>query len=123
MLNMVSDTLEENGIPNVFCQGNVMRRNKALKAFYNSDEVRVIMLTTGSAASGTNLTQASHIVFIEPIAGTQEEAYAVESQAIGRAHRQGQTKQLVVARFVAKDTIEWELYKRNQAPKSSEKAK
>jgi len=39
--------------------------------------------------------------------------FVAEAQAIGRAHRQGQTKKLVVARFVVLGTIEYELFKRN----------
>ena len=34
------------------------------------------------------------MVLIDPVAGSKEEAIAVESQAIGRAHRMGQDKQV-----------------------------
>ncbi len=43
---------------------------------------------------------------LDPVGGTNEEAKAIEGQAIGRAHRQGQTKKLVLARFIVKDTLE-----------------
>ena len=55
---------------------------------------RVIMLSLEHAASGTNLTEATHIVLIDPVAGTQAEAVSIEQQAIGRAHRMGQNKQV-----------------------------
>ena len=45
--------------------------------------------------------------------GSKKEAQAIESQAIGRAHRQGQTKQITIVRFVVKNTIEHALYLRN----------
>jgi hypothetical protein len=94
MLYKIGSTLEENGIQVVFCKGNVMQRNKAIRNFYSQDNIRVIMLSLENAASGTNLTQgqlvlfvfcaltlhcvcaASHIVLIDPIAGTREEAQA-----------------------------------------------
>jgi SNF2 family DNA or RNA helicase len=41
---------------------NVYRRNKAITAF--SKDVKVILLGLKSAASGTNLTQATHIVLM-----------------------------------------------------------
>ncbi len=45
--------------------------------------------------------------------GSKKEAQAIESQAIGRAHRQGQTKQITIVRFVVRNTIEHALYLRN----------
>ena len=57
---------------------------------------RVIMLSLEHAASGTNLTEATHIVLMDPVAGTHSEAVSIEQQAIGRAHRMGQNKQVCV---------------------------
>jgi SNF2 family DNA or RNA helicase len=37
----------------------------------------------------------------------------MEGQAIGRAHRTGQTKQVSVVRFIIKDTVEEEIYNEN----------
>ena len=99
MLEMAKEAMEENGIGYVLCKGSVTRRNKALRQFYTQSDIRVIMLSLGDAASGTNLQQASHVVLMDPIAGTKEEADATEQQAIGRAHRQGQKKKLVVLRM------------------------
>ena len=52
------------------------------------------MLSLENAASGTNLTEATHIVLMDPVAGTPAKAVSVEQQAIGRAHRMGQNKQV-----------------------------
>ena len=52
------------------------------------------MLSLEHAASGTNLVEASHVILIDPVAGTKAQAHAVEAQAIGRAHRMGQDKQV-----------------------------
>ena len=101
MLFKIGATLQENGIQVVFCKGNVMQRNKAIRNFYSQDNIRVIMLSLENAASGTNLTQgqspllllllatdgpclfaASHIVLIDPIAGTREEAQAGKFAAL-----------------------------------------
>ena len=53
------------------------------------------MLSLEHAASGTNLIEASHIVLIDPVAGTKEKSVAIENQAIGRAHRMGQDKRVI----------------------------
>jgi len=58
----------------------------------------VIMLSLEHAASGTNLMEATHIVLMDPVAGTPAKAVSVEQQAIGRAHRMGQNKQVTYAR-------------------------
>jgi SNF2 family DNA or RNA helicase len=50
-----------------------------------------------SAACGINLTAASHIFLLEPCLNP-----AVEAQAIGRAHRMGQTRSVVVKRLYVK---------------------
>jgi hypothetical protein len=114
MLEKIGSTLVSCDIPVVYCKGNVHMRNKAIRDFQTSaDGKRVMMLSLDRAASGTNLTMASHVVLIEPVAGTKEEALATEGQAIGRAHRQGQTKELHVLRLIMRDTIEHELHRRN----------
>jgi SNF2 family DNA or RNA helicase len=46
---------------------NVHNRNKAISAFKADDlRVRVIMLGLESAASGTNLMEATHVILLGP---------------------------------------------------------
>jgi hypothetical protein len=80
---------------------------------YNNegDDNKVIMLSLQNAASGTNLTEASHILFIEPINSTVEERKAIEGQAIGRACRVGQKNKVTVMRILIEDTIEEKIYR------------
>ena len=70
------------------------------------------MLSLSNSASGTNLTEATHILFVEPINSSFEEVRSVESQAIGRACRLGQKNKIKVLRILTKDTIEEEIYQR-----------
>jgi len=51
----------------------------------------------------------------DPHPGSKTEAEAYETQAIGRAHRQGQTKDVMVVRFLIKDTVEHRIYIQNCA--------
>eukprot|EP01118_Nematostelium_gracile_P004272 TRINITY_DN15002_c0_g1_i1.p1 TRINITY_DN15002_c0_g1~~TRINITY_DN15002_c0_g1_i1.p1 ORF type:complete len:192 (+),score=48.47 TRINITY_DN15002_c0_g1_i1:37-612(+) len=113
LLHLIGDTLNECGIKNVYVKGNVHQRNKAIDKFKTEENIRVIMLSLEHAASGINLIEATHIILMDPVAGTKEEASAIESQAVGRAHRQGQTKQVIVVRMIIKNTIEYEYYLRN----------
>ena len=71
------------------------------------------MLSSESAASGTNLTKASQIILLDPVYGDFKYRKDTENQAIGRAHRLGQTEQLEVVRFIVKESIEEEIYNTN----------
>jgi non-specific serine/threonine protein kinase len=71
------------------------------------------LLSSDKAASGLNLTEASHIVLLDTLNTNKKEAQQIENQAIGRACRIGQTKTVLVNRFIMKDSIEEEFYKQN----------
>eukprot|EP01127_Copromyxa_protea_P003356 TRINITY_DN13182_c0_g1_i1.p1 TRINITY_DN13182_c0_g1~~TRINITY_DN13182_c0_g1_i1.p1 ORF type:complete len:1050 (+),score=253.50 TRINITY_DN13182_c0_g1_i1:21-3170(+) len=108
LLSRMGELLAQEGVASVVVEGNVHRRNKAIHAF--SKNVKVILLGLKSAASGTNLTQATHIVLMDPMQGTAKEIRATEAQAIARAYRQGQERKVTIVRFLIKDTIEHETY-------------
>lgn len=114
LLRRVGDVLNEYGIKNVFCKGNVWQRDKAIREFNVDDKMKVIMLSSESAASGTNLTKAEMVILLDPVYGTYEHRRNTEWQAIGRAYRTGQTKQVQVVRFIIKDTVEEEIYNMNK---------
>ena len=75
------------------------------------------MLSLTNAASGTNLTEASHIFFIEPIDASRKEIRAIEGQAIGRACRLGQKNKVNIVRILARNTIEEEIFNKNYKDK------
>ena len=112
MLNLIGKSLSENGVENSFVKGNVWARNSAISKFKIGNDNKVIMLSLSNSASGTNLTEATHILFVEPINSSFEQVKAVESQAIGRACRLGQKNKIKVLRILTKDTIEEEIYKK-----------
>ena len=116
LLSMIGIVLKDNGVDNVFYVGNVHQRNAAIMSFRKNfkkkkNSKRVIMLSTKNAASGTNLTEATHVIFMEPIKGNKEEIKSIEAQAVGRAVRIGQENQVRVIKLIVKDTIEEEIYK------------
>ncbi len=112
MLSLISKSMLENGIDSSFISGNVYKRNKAISRFkMGGEDNGVILLSLEKSASGTNLTEATHIIIVEPIEDKKESIKAIESQAIGRAVRLGQKQQIEVIRILCKDTIEEEIYK------------
>jgi SNF2 family DNA or RNA helicase len=71
------------------------------------------MLCLKNAASGTNLIEATHILFVEPINAPQKEIQIIEHQAIARACRIGQKNPVMVIRILIENTIEEDIYRRN----------
>jgi len=123
LLTKIGRILTENGVPNIFCKGTVFRRDKCIRNFNEKNDVKVIMLSSGSMASGTNLTKATQIIFVDPAYGTYEYRIDLEKQAIGRAHRTGQTKEVTVIRLIIKDSIEEQIYYSNRKSTKSESDK
>ena len=115
MLNLIGKSLSENGVENSFVKGNVWARNSAISKFKlgkdkSGNDNKVIMLSLSNSASGTNLTEASHIIFVEPINTSHDEMKAIEGQAIGRACRLGQNNKIKVIRILTQNTIEQDIY-------------
>lgn len=113
LLKKIGKILNENGVKNVFCKGNVFQRDKAVREFNEDDKIKVIMLSSESAASGTNLTKATQIILVDPVYGDYKYRKDTENQAIGRAHRLGQAHTLKVIRLIIRDTIEEKIYNMN----------
>jgi SNF2 family DNA or RNA helicase len=113
LLIKVGQVLDLYSINNVFCRGNIWVRDKAIRDFTSKEDIKVCMLSSESAASGTNLTAASTVILLDPVYGTYEYRRNTEWQAIGRAYRMGQTKKVTVVRFIIKDTVEEEILKLN----------
>lgn len=114
LLRKVGKILTENNIKNVFCRGSTYQKDKAIREFNDNNNIKVIMLSSESAASGTNLTKATQVILLDPVYGEYEYRRNTEGQAIGRAHRLGQTNVVKVIRFVIQDTIEEEIYNKNK---------
>jgi SNF2 family DNA or RNA helicase len=115
LLKRVGRILNENGVKNVFCKGNCYQRDKAIREFNDDDKVKVIMLSSESAASGTNLTKATQVILLDPIYGNYKYRKGQERQAIGRAHRLGQKNTIKIVRLIIKDSVEEEIYDLNNA--------
>lgn len=69
--------------------------------------VRVMLLQVRCGACGLNLQSASRVYFTRPHWNP-----AVERQAIGRAHRRGQSKAVTVVRLIAQGTVDEECIRR-----------
>eukprot|EP00039_Didymoeca_costata_P002706 m.62017 g.62017 ORF g.62017 m.62017 type:complete len:1191 (+) comp11477_c0_seq1:243-3815(+) len=107
-LNKLEKTLVENDIKYRTLLGSMSRsqRDKSLDAFKNDPPTTIFLLSTRAGAVGINLTQANHVVLMEPSFNA-----SLEKQAIGRVYRMGQEREVHVHRLVMKKSIEENMMK------------
>ena len=87
-----------------------------LSLFLESEDVRVLLMDLRQASHGLHLANASRVFIVNPIWQAN-----MESQAIKRAHRIGQTRPVFVETLVLKDTLEDKILKRRKEMSDSEK--
>ncbi len=106
VLTKLKSFLKQLNINCVTCTGSITEKNSSIKKFKESNDTNIMLLSCKNASSGINLTEANNIIFVEPIYGNKEKRDSIESQAIGRVDRIGQTKDINIYRFIMKNTIE-----------------
>ncbi|PWY87644.1 hypothetical protein BO70DRAFT_378236 [Aspergillus heteromorphus CBS 117.55] len=90
-------------------------RAEYLALLRDSEEVRVLLMDLRQASHGLHIANASRVFIVNPIWQPN-----VESQAIKRAHRIGQTRPVHVETLVLKDTLEDKMLRRRKAMSDSE---
>ncbi|KAK3396766.1 SNF2 family N-terminal domain-containing protein [Sordaria brevicollis] len=107
--------MQQAGIPHAQISGRTSNaeRSKHIKAFQENSQVPVLLMSIGTGAVGLTLTAASHVHIIEP-----QWNPSVEDQAIGRAHRMGQTKEVVVTRYIITRSVERSILSLQQRKKN-----
>lgn len=111
LLKNIQTTLKQNGITSLCCKGSVFQKKKAVERFKKKTaDIRILMLSTKYAASGLDLMEANKIILFDPVYGTEKYKAGIEAQAIGRAARLGQERDIEVIRFLIRDTIEEEIH-------------
>lgn len=101
MLALVRERLERSAVPYVYLDGQTRDRNAAVNAFQENKDIPLFLISLKAGGVGLNLTAADYVILLDPWWNP-----AIEAQAIDRAHRIGQTKNVFAYRIVAKDTIE-----------------
>ena len=96
----VRSRLDAAGVSYCYLDGKTRDRAAVLRRFKDgADPVFLISLKAGGF--GLNLTEADYCFLLDPWWNP-----ATEAQAIDRTHRIGQTRNVMVYRLIAKDTIE-----------------
>lgn len=101
MLELVGSELEKSGIGYVSLTGATRNREDVVDQFQQDPSVRVFLLSLKAGGTGLNLTAASYVYLVDPWWNP-----AVEAQAIDRAYRIGQHKNVQAIRLICPGTVE-----------------
>lgn len=82
-------------------------RRDTVADFQQRPEIFVFLLSTRAGGLGINLTAADTVIFYD-----SDWNPTIDSQAMDRAHRLGQTRQVTVYRLITRNTIEERIRKR-----------
>ena len=99
-LDKVRQRMDAAGVAYCYLDGTT-RNRPAVIAEFKSGKAPVFLISLKAGGVGLNLTEADYCILLDPWWNP-----ATEAQAIDRIHRIGQTKNVMVYRLVAKDTIE-----------------
>ncbi|PWH07838.1 ATP-dependent helicase [Brachybacterium endophyticum] len=99
-LRHVADELTMRGVAFSYLDGSTRDRDAAVREF-REGENPVFLISLKAGGFGLTLTEADYVFLLDPWWNP-----AAENQAVDRAHRIGQERQVMVFRMVAEDTIE-----------------
>ncbi|HET9125044.1 MAG TPA: DEAD/DEAH box helicase [Solirubrobacteraceae bacterium] len=99
-LALVRERLDGADIAHCYLDGATRRRAQTIERFRAGDDP-VFLISLKAGGVGLNLTEADYCFLLDPWWNP-----AVEAQAIGRAHRIGQTSQVIAYRLISDGTIE-----------------
>jgi superfamily II DNA or RNA helicase len=101
MLSIVRHHLDQRGIAYEYLDGQTRDRRACVERFQTDENCPLFLVSLKAGGLGLNLTAADYVFLLDPWWNP-----AVEAQAIDRAHRVGQTKQVFAYRLICRGTVE-----------------
>lgn len=101
MLSIIRRWLTQAKIEHLYLDGGTKNRQALIDQFNSDESVRLFLISLKAGGTGLNLTAADTVIIYDPWWNP-----AVESQAVDRAHRIGQTKAVSVYRLVTENSVE-----------------
>ncbi|GAA6004576.1 hypothetical protein JCM11491_002156 [Sporobolomyces phaffii] len=102
-LDLIERVMNRDGFTNLRLDGAMTQaaRQSVVRKFTKSDSSVILLASLKAGGVGLNLIAADHVYLMDYWWN-----FAVESQAIDRIHRFGQTRQVYVTRFLVNKTID-----------------
>jgi superfamily II DNA or RNA helicase len=111
-LSIVRQRLDKDKVRYEYLDGRTRDRAAVVAKFQTDPECKLFLISLKAGGLGLNLTAAEYVFLLDPWWNP-----AVEAQAIDRAHRIGQTRQVFAYRLIAKDTVEEKVLQLQQSKK------
>ncbi len=110
-LELFREQLNDQGIKYSHLTGShsLVQRKQAVKDFQNTRGSSLFLISLKAGGVGLNLTEADYVFILDPWWNP-----AAEMQALNRAHRIGQEKNIFVYRFITSGTIEEKIQRLQQ---------
>jgi SNF2 family DNA or RNA helicase len=112
LLAIVREKLDATNTVYEYLDGRTKDRQERVERFQNDENCKLFLISLKAGGLGLNLTAAEYVFLLDPWWNP-----AVEAQAIDRAHRIGQTKNVFAYRLIAKDTVEEKVLQLQQSKK------
>ncbi len=102
-LELFKQALQEAGLPLAWLSGDLSstQRQAEIARFQNDPQVQAFLISIKAGGTGLNLTAADYVFVLDPWWNP-----FVEQQAIARAHRIGQDKNVIALKFITRGSIE-----------------
>ena len=100
-LAILRKRLDKDKVPYAYLDGQTRDRKSCVDQFQNDADCKLFLISLKAGGLGLNLTAAEYVFLLDPWWNP-----AVEAQAIDRAHRIGQSRQVFAYRLIAKNTVE-----------------
>jgi len=119
-MDYIQEQLVAKSIPVFRIDGSVSKdlREERIAAFKNADQSAVFLIQVKAGGVGLNLQEATRVYITAPTWNP-----ATELQAIGRAHRTGQTRKVVVRRLIYTGSDDFHSVEQSIMQLQGEKAK
>lgn len=117
LMSKLQDALNMAEIKHQLLEGSPQEMFDQMQAFScaKGAATRTLLVPLDERCAGSNLTAANHVMFLHPVLKHDTRSPAdIERQAIGRARRFGQSREVHVWRFVTTKTIEEHIERKNQ---------
>lgn len=100
-LAILRDQLDRKKTPYAYLDGQTRNRKEMVEHFQTDTNCQLFLISLKAGGLGLNLTAAEYVYLLDPWWNP-----AVETQAIDRTHRIGQTRKVFAYRIISKDTVE-----------------
>lgn len=100
-LELFAKYFEEKSVKFSILTGQTKNREAVISEFQNNDDNKVFLISIKAGGTGLNLTEADYVFILDPWWNP-----AVEKQAVNRAHRIGQKRNVMVYKYITENSVE-----------------